>query len=131
MLENIGGGIGRLPDEATRKRMAELVDALPQVAGPAPQNQGPAVAVPAATLDLYAGEYKTAAGSVLTFRRDGETLLVKPGNSPEAALIARSQTRFSDPRGPVIEFQLDDAGKVTGIIVEQGNGQKVPASRIQ
>ena len=30
MLDNIGGGIGRLPNEATRKRMAELVDALPR-----------------------------------------------------------------------------------------------------
>jgi aryl-alcohol dehydrogenase-like predicted oxidoreductase len=29
MLDNIGGGIGRVPDEATRKRMAEFVDALP------------------------------------------------------------------------------------------------------
>jgi hypothetical protein len=29
MLDNIGGGMGRLPDEATRKRMVELVDALP------------------------------------------------------------------------------------------------------
>jgi aryl-alcohol dehydrogenase-like predicted oxidoreductase len=29
MTDNIGGGVGRLPDEATRKRMAELVDALP------------------------------------------------------------------------------------------------------
>jgi diketogulonate reductase-like aldo/keto reductase len=29
MLENIGGGIGRLPNEAMRKRMAALVDALP------------------------------------------------------------------------------------------------------
>ena len=29
MADNIGGGIGRLPDEATRRRMAELVDALP------------------------------------------------------------------------------------------------------
>jgi aryl-alcohol dehydrogenase-like predicted oxidoreductase len=29
MADNIGGGIGRLPDEATRKRMAEFVDALP------------------------------------------------------------------------------------------------------
>jgi hypothetical protein len=29
MLENIGGGVGRLPDEATRKRMAAVVDALP------------------------------------------------------------------------------------------------------
>jgi aryl-alcohol dehydrogenase-like predicted oxidoreductase len=29
MLDNIGGGIGRVPDDATRKRMAEFVDALP------------------------------------------------------------------------------------------------------
>jgi aryl-alcohol dehydrogenase-like predicted oxidoreductase len=29
MLDNIGGGIGRLPNEATRKRMAAIVDALP------------------------------------------------------------------------------------------------------
>lgn len=29
MLDNLGGGIGRLPDEKTRKRMAELVDSLP------------------------------------------------------------------------------------------------------
>lgn len=33
LLDNIGAGIGRLPDEAMRKRMAELVDSLPQ-AGP-------------------------------------------------------------------------------------------------
>ena len=33
---HIGGGIGRLPDEATRMRMAELVDSWPQgSAGPA------------------------------------------------------------------------------------------------
>ena len=30
MLDNIAAGIGRLPDEATRKRMAELVDAWPK-----------------------------------------------------------------------------------------------------
>jgi aryl-alcohol dehydrogenase-like predicted oxidoreductase len=30
MLDNIGGGIGRLPDETTRKRMVELVDTWPQ-----------------------------------------------------------------------------------------------------
>jgi aryl-alcohol dehydrogenase-like predicted oxidoreductase len=29
MLDNIGGGIGRLPDEATRKRMTTIVDSLP------------------------------------------------------------------------------------------------------
>jgi aryl-alcohol dehydrogenase-like predicted oxidoreductase len=29
MIDNLGGGAGVLPDEATRRRMAELVDALP------------------------------------------------------------------------------------------------------
>jgi aryl-alcohol dehydrogenase-like predicted oxidoreductase len=32
ILDNIGGGIGKLPDEATRKRMAAFVDALPSAA---------------------------------------------------------------------------------------------------
>jgi aryl-alcohol dehydrogenase-like predicted oxidoreductase len=36
MVDNIGGGIGKLPDEATRKRMVELVDALP----PPPPREG-------------------------------------------------------------------------------------------
>ena len=49
MLENIGGGIGRLPNEATRKRMAELVDSWPQAQrGGTPAPQGPVVAVSAA-----------------------------------------------------------------------------------
>ena len=33
MLDNIGAGIGRLPNQATRKRMAELVDSWPKAAG--------------------------------------------------------------------------------------------------
>ncbi|MEJ7812955.1 MAG: aldo/keto reductase [Gemmatimonadaceae bacterium] len=43
MIDNIGGGIGRLPNEATRKRMAEFVDALP----PAPPRGGRSGAPPA------------------------------------------------------------------------------------
>ena len=131
MLDNIGGGIGRLPDEATRKRMAELVDSWPLAgaAGP-PAPQGAAVVVPAAILDRYVGEYKAASGSILTFRRDGSALHVKPGNTEEAPLVARSETRFSDPWGAIIEFQLDGAGKVTGLIMQQGQ-LKIPASRIR
>ena len=33
MIDNIGGGVGRLPDEATRSKMAAFVDALPAVSG--------------------------------------------------------------------------------------------------
>ena len=50
--------------------------------------------------------------------------MVKPGNAPELPLAARSETRFQDPRGPVFEFQVDGQGKVTGLVLEQGNPVK-------
>jgi hypothetical protein len=56
----------------------------------------------------------------VTIRRDGATLFVKPGTNPEVALLARSETRFQDPRGPFFEFQLDGQGKVTGAVMELG-----------
>ena len=131
MLENIGGGIGRLPDEATRKRMATLVDSWPKPKPPGPP-PGPVVAVPAAVLDRYVGEYKAASGFTAIFRREGTTLFVKPGNNPEAPLIARAETRFQDPRGPIFEFQLDAQGQVTGAVLEQQGPQgtqKIPLER--
>jgi len=132
MLDNIGGGIGRLPDEAMRKRMAALVDTFPPTPAPTPQGlqsrnqpQGqpaPPVALTAAILDRYAGEYKyEAADQTVTFRHDGDRLLMKiSGNLPEGPVIARSETRFQGPFGLVIEFQLDGSGRVTGAVVEQG-----------
>ena len=124
MLDNIGGGIGRLPDEATRKRMAALVDALPALP-PLPQNPAaaPGIALSAAVLDRYVGEYRAASGFSATFRRDGDRLFVKPGTNPEVPLNARSETRFQDPRGPIFEFQLDGQGKVTGAVLEQPGPQ--------
>jgi hypothetical protein len=127
MLDDIGGGIGRLPNEAMRKRMTELFDSFPQPSlpqrgapPPQPAPQGPEVALSAAILDRYVGEYKSPGGAVFTFRRDGATLFVKPpGATPEAALVGRSETRLSDARGPVFEFQLDGQGKVTGAYLEQ------------
>jgi aryl-alcohol dehydrogenase-like predicted oxidoreductase len=128
MLDNLGGGIGRLPNEATRKRMAELVDSFPPWQAPAaqapgrvtaPAPPGPPVVLSAAILDRYVGEYKAASGpATFTFRRDGAALFVNPG--PSAPLVARSETRFSfaGPE-PVFEFQLDAQGRVTGVILEQ------------
>jgi hypothetical protein len=117
MLDNIGGGTGRLPNEAMRKRMAELVDALP----PAPPGPLKAVELPAAILDRYAGEYTTPAGATVTFRREGTTLFVKLPNAPqEVPLAARSEIRFGDPQSRVFEFHVDSQGKVTGAFMEQG-----------
>ena len=134
MLENIGAGIGPLPDEATRKRMAALVDTFPPTAPPGPPKPppGPTVTLSAAVLDRYVGEYRAASGFTATFRRDNDKLIVKPGNNPEAPLIARSETRFQDPRGPVFEFQLDGQGRVTGAVLEQQGPQgtqKIPLER--
>jgi hypothetical protein len=81
-------------------------------------------------LDRYVGEYKTASGFTLRFRRDGAALLARPNDMEEVALIARSEARFSDPRAPTIEFQPDGEGKTTGLILEQG-GQRTPASPIR
>ena len=131
MVDNIAGGIGRLPNEATRKRMAEFIDAIPPV--PMPQRgqappPAPGIVLPVAVLDRYVGEYKAASGFTAIFRRDGTSLFVKPGANPEIALLARSETRFQDPRGPYFEFQLDEQGKVTGAILEQG-AQRIPLER--
>jgi hypothetical protein len=129
----MGGGVGRLPNEATRKRMAAFIDALPALPPP-PQNpaQAPGIALSAAVLERYVGEWKLASGTVVTFRRDGGTLFVKPGNNPEIPLAARSETRLQDPRGPVFEFQVDPGGTVAGLILEQGNPvQRVPLTRIR
>ena len=118
MLDNIGGGIGRLPNEATRKRMAEFIEAIP-------------LALPPQALDRYAGEYKAASGLTAVFRRDGETLFVKSGTNPEAPLAARTPRRFADPQGSVFEFQLAGVGPATrsvGVILEQG-GQKILLER--
>jgi aryl-alcohol dehydrogenase-like predicted oxidoreductase len=128
MLDDIGGGIGRLPDEAMRKRMAALVDTFPPTPAPAPAQpqqrapQTPPVALSAAILDRYAGEYQYAAASqMVTVRRDGDRLLMKiQGNAPEGPLIARSETRFQGPFGLIIEFQLDGQGRVSSALVEQG-----------
>jgi diketogulonate reductase-like aldo/keto reductase len=124
MVDNLGGGIGRLPDDATRKRMAAVIDALPALP-PLPQNPAaaPGIALPVAVLDRYVGEYKAESGFTATFRRDGDRLFVKPGANPEAPLNARSETRFQDPRGPTFEFQLDAQGRVTGAILEQQGPQ--------
>ena len=135
MLDNMAGGIGRLPNEATRKRMAALIDSIPapirpQGGGP-PPGAAPGIALPVAILDRYVGQWKLASGTVVTFRREGTTLFVKPGNNPELALNARSETRLQDPRGPIFEFQVDAGGTVTGLILEQGNPvQRITLTRV-
>ena len=128
MLDNIGGGVGRLPNETTRKRMAAFILALPVPPPPPNPAAAPGIALPVAVLERYVGEYRAASGFTAVFRRDGDKLFLKPGPNPEVALNARSETRFQDPRGPIFEFQLDGQGMVTGVVLEQGT-QRTPLER--
>ena len=132
MLENINAGMGPLPNEAARKRMAALVDSFPPTPPPGPPKPPPGIALPVAVIERYVGEYTSAAGFIVIIRRDGERLFVKPGNNPEAPLLARTETRFQDPRGPFFDFQLDAQGKVTGAVLEQQGPQgtqRIPLER--
>ena len=132
MLDNIGGGIGRLPDEATRKRMAAVIDALPPVTIGAAQSKARPPLLSAAILDSYAGKYKTTDGSTVTVRRYGSSLVAQVGPNPDTVLRMLSQTRFWLPgKGAgFIEFQPDSAGAVNGLIYSPGS-QKIPASRVR
>jgi hypothetical protein len=134
MLDNMGGGVGRLPDEATRTRMAAFIDALPPVtiAAPPPQSaHGPpgSLVLPAAVLDRYVGEYRTVSGRSMTFRRYGTMLVAKVEPNPDSVIYGQTETRFQFGTG-FIEFQLDSTGKVTRVVYENG-GQRIPAARVQ
>ena len=155
MLDNLGGGVGRLPNEPMRKRMAQLVDTFPAPPAPAPPpqssggrtviteeqmqqqkaNQALGIALPAAILDRYVGEYEhVAAGTIVTVRREGDKLLVKvqTRSFQEEHFRARSETRFAAVPY-ALEFQLDAQGTVTGATWEQGPAgfppQRIPLVR--
>jgi aryl-alcohol dehydrogenase-like predicted oxidoreductase len=129
MADNMGAAMGRLPDEATRRRMIEVVDALPAVAGPVQTPPaGPTVAVPVAVLDRYVGEYEMSPTMTITVRRRGDTLTGQPTGQQEFPLDALSETRFQ-VRGvqAVVEFVTDEAGVVSKVL-HQG-GQEIRGRR--
>jgi aryl-alcohol dehydrogenase-like predicted oxidoreductase len=129
MADNMAAAVGRLPDEAMRRRMAEYVDALPTAQAAEPRHD---VVLSAAILDRYVGAYEIASGPTLTFSRAGAGLAVRPpGGQQDVALVTRTETRFSVPGGgPTFEFQMDGKGTVTGLIMEQ-LGQRNTATRVR
>jgi hypothetical protein len=91
-----------------------------------------AIVLPPAVLERYASEWKTPGGASVTFRRDGDKLLLTVGSMAEIPVIVRSATRLQDPRGPVFEFEVDAQGNVTGLVLDQGNRvQRVSLTRVR
>jgi aryl-alcohol dehydrogenase-like predicted oxidoreductase len=128
MTDNLGAARGRLPDEATRQRMIELVNALPAAAAPAAAAAFTPVAVPAEVLERYVGEYEMSPSMTITVRRTGDSLTAHPGTQSPIPLDARSETRFQVRGAPVeLEFVTDESG-VVSLIMHQG-GQQVRGRR--
>ncbi len=88
-----------------------------------------AIAVPAAQLDAYAGQYTLAPGFVLTVSRQGDQLFAQATGQGAFPLFASARDVFFARVTPLtIEFARDAAGKVNGLVLHH-NGQDRRAAR--
>ncbi|HSE98781.1 MAG TPA: serine hydrolase [Blastocatellia bacterium] len=125
-VKNASGGIARLtvktniaPDDEATKTDKPI---------PAPKE---AAKVDPAIYDGYVGEYEIAPGFTLTITREGDKLIGQPTGQSKLELFPETKTKFFVKVAPVqIEFDVDSAGKATGLTLYQG-GQKMPAKRIK
>ena len=92
-----------------------------------PPTATPAVVVPAATLDSYAGNYTSMAG-IFVIKRDDDGLTVKLGEQPTLPLKAISATEFEITQvGAKLRFNAKD-GRIGSITLFQG-GQELEGVR--
>lgn len=112
------------PDEPVSPRTEESV--AEATAPPTTQ-----VAVPAAVLDSYAGEYQVTPALVLTIRREGNVLKTQATGQPVVTLVPQTQTRFAAHElQAMVEFERGADGAITRLVLTQG-GQTLPAPKIK
>ena len=82
-----------------------------------------------ADLDRFVGEYPLSPAFKLTITRDGDKLFAQATGQQAFPLYPDSATTFSlRVVDATVEFQLDAAGAVTGLVLAQ-NGQRVRAAK--
>jgi Domain of unknown function (DUF3471) len=82
-------------------------------------------------LERYAGVYEFAPTFSFTITRRGGHLFGQPTGQAERELFPESERSFFLKDVNVqIEFQLDEAGKVTGLILHQ-DGRDTPAKKVK
>jgi D-alanyl-D-alanine-carboxypeptidase/D-alanyl-D-alanine-endopeptidase len=88
------------------------------------------VAVPAALLDSYVGDYEPRPGVVFKVSRDGDGLALEIPGIPRLPLRAQSERDFFVPQNTriTVQFVIDEATKVTGLVLKSPTGD-VPAAR--
>ena len=81
-----------------------------------------------AVLETFVGAYEIAGMEArVTFEED--SLHIQIPGQPKLKLHAESETNFFIIEAPVsLEFQKDESGQVTGVIIDQG-GQKMEAKK--
>ena len=81
--------------------------------------------------DRLAGDYELAPNFIITILRRGDRLISLATGQPEVELFPESETRFFLKEVDAqVDFLLDGAGKVTGLVLHQG-GQDLPARKIR
>ena len=120
-LSNInGGGADAIVDRFGKVAMGKTV-VLP--------SERKRIKVSKAVLEKYVGTYNLWPGFDLTFRIEGEGLVVQATNQPRMPLAAESETLFfALPVEAEFEFEVDATGKVTGVHARQ-NGRDTLAKR--
>ena len=83
-----------------------------------------AVALPAAVLERYAGEYAGPDGPVTLTGSDGGLTADSPGLPPLRLLAIDATTFFIRPHNATVTFELDDRGRATAAVLD-GDGAQI------
>ena len=95
---------------------------------PAPRKEA---AVDPKLYDRLTGDYELTPGFILTILRRGDKLISQATGQSEVELFPESETRFFlKAVDAQVDFVLDAAGRVTGLVLHQG-GQDLPAKKIR
>jgi hypothetical protein len=87
------------------------------------------ITVPLETLSRYAGSYTLAPNFVLTISLEDGQLMAQATGQPKAPVFAETETLFFYKIvEATLEFQVDAAGAVTGLVLKQ-NGMTIPGPR--
>jgi CubicO group peptidase (beta-lactamase class C family) len=106
-----------------------LLDSSMPLKHPAPRR--PTVDLDESVLERYVGTYELAPTFAVEVTRDGKALYVQATSQPKFRAYAASPSRFFlRVVEAEIEFTLDDAGTVTGLVLHQ-SGRSTPGRRVR
>jgi D-alanyl-D-alanine-carboxypeptidase/D-alanyl-D-alanine-endopeptidase len=105
-----------------------LINKAPLWTPPPPRKEA---TVDAALFDGYIGRYELMPNFILTISREGSQLFAQATNQGRFELYAESDRKyFAKVADIVITFEVDDKGKATSLVLQQGGGT-MNAKRIE